>query len=504
MTPYAPYPLNLLRNWTHRGRWWIRLASSILLLPLFGYFAFTRLTAHPVEPVASPDFDLGVTAPAPEVDRTAHLVTALNGLPGLPTLMPPTTSPTGFKWVWKTGPGTGGGPPAATSLGIESALEGTWDPQRRLNLREAVTYFSTPTVAASLDEIASLITEPFCLTDKFMSGASSLAQLRQLAKMLTARARYHLEDGRYPAAARDIEAVLAMSGEIENDGTLIRVLVGMACRALPSSEVRLWAMEGKLQPEQCADLMNIFARRAFTVEQAWHAALTGEIAWALRRVDNFYTRDPRGNGHVVVYSGPAERMAENLFYLGNLFSPLFDDRRTAEAAVMARHDALMKVPELPAQEVQREAGALAELPLRPTDIAVRDDFASMRRMYELCLRCQVNSADTLASLALYRFRHRHGAYPDRLDQLVPDLLPELPADPFSGQPLCYRKTDDGGFLLYSVGENGVDDGGDMKRYTTQSGQYREPLDLGYSTPRGEPTAEWVLIPAATQTGAAQP
>jgi hypothetical protein len=35
----------------------------------------------------------------------------------------------------------------------------------------------------------------------------------------------------------------------------------------------------------------------------------------------------------------------------------------------------------------------------------------------------------------------------------------LPLDPVDGQPLRYRRNSDGTYLLYSIGENGVDDGG---------------------------------------------
>ena len=33
-------------------------------------------------------------------------------------------------------------------------------------------------------------------------------------------------------------------------------------------------------------------------------------------------------------------------------------------------------------------------------------------------------------------------------------------DPFSGEPLKLKRTDDG-WIIYSVGDNGVDDGGDL-------------------------------------------
>ena len=61
--------------------------------------------------------------------------------------------------------------------------------------------------------------------------------------------------------------------------------------------------------------------------------------------------------------------------------------------------------------------------------------------------------------ALERYRLAHGKYPETLDTLVPQFIEQLPHDLIGGQPLHYRRTDDGSFLLYSVGWNEKDDGG---------------------------------------------
>jgi hypothetical protein len=52
----------------------------------------------------------------------------------------------------------------------------------------------------------------------------------------------------------------------------------------------------------------------------------------------------------------------------------------------------------------------------------------------------------------------HGQPPATLDELVPRYLKTLPSDPFSGKPLIYRPQGTN-WLLYSVGPDGVDDGG---------------------------------------------
>lgn len=56
----------------------------------------------------------------------------------------------------------------------------------------------------------------------------------------------------------------------------------------------------------------------------------------------------------------------------------------------------------------------------------------------------LNAAET--SVALRRYRLDHGSYPDALAQLVPQYLPWVPIDPFSGHPPEYAKQA-GGFEL---------------------------------------------------------
>ena len=67
---------------------------------------------------------------------------------------------------------------------------------------------------------------------------------------------------------------------------------------------------------------------------------------------------------------------------------------------------------------------------------------------------------TLAAIALKRYQLRHGNLPPSLAAMVPKLLPAVPYDYMSAKPLGYRVKPDGTYVLYSVGEDGKDDGGD--------------------------------------------
>jgi hypothetical protein len=66
--------------------------------------------------------------------------------------------------------------------------------------------------------------------------------------------------------------------------------------------------------------------------------------------------------------------------------------------------------------------------------------------------------NVLLAFALAWYHADHDRYPKELAELSPNYLAEVPQDIFSGKPLIYRPTKDG-YLLYSVGPNGQDDGG---------------------------------------------
>jgi hypothetical protein len=86
----------------------------------------------------------------------------------------------------------------------------------------------------------------------------------------------------------------------------------------------------------------------------------------------------------------------------------------------------------------------------------------------------------ITAIALGRYRARHGSYPATLQDLVPDLLPSPPTDFMDGKPLRYRLTGDGHFVLYSVGLDCVDNGGQMQRPGRRRGSFDYPSRFGFS------------------------
>jgi hypothetical protein len=104
---------------------------------------------------------------------------------------------------------------------------------------------------------------------------------------------------------------------------------------------------------------------------------------------------------------------------------------------------------------------LAALHLTPTYNSGSDPFDANPVQYLLLKAATRETCQnmTVTAIALKRYELRHHQLPATLADLTPDLLIAIPTDCMDGHPLRYRPNPDGTYLLYSVGLNGVDDGG---------------------------------------------
>jgi hypothetical protein len=94
----------------------------------------------------------------------------------------------------------------------------------------------------------------------------------------------------------------------------------------------------------------------------------------------------------------------------------------------------------------------------------------------------------LVGIALEIFRREHGRYPDTLDVLVLQLLPAVPADRITGEPVRYRLNNNRP-LVYSVGADRNDDGGRPTARPRAAANWD-------AKPDPMPDGDWILYPAA--------
>jgi hypothetical protein len=78
----------------------------------------------------------------------------------------------------------------------------------------------------------------------------------------------------------------------------------------------------------------------------------------------------------------------------------------------------------------------------------------------------------IVALGIERYRLAKGSLPKVLDDLVPRYIDEVPIDPFDGKPVRYKLTEPG-YIVYSIGEDGTDEGGLEKGEVAQRG---DPYD----------------------------
>ncbi len=95
-----------------------------------------------------------------------------------------------------------------------------------------------------------------------------------------------------------------------------------------------------------------------------------------------------------------------------------------------------------------------------------------RFFFRICLTALVLFALLVISFVVWRVNLAHdvdaklqairaAGLPENLNELVPQFLPTVLADPFDGQPLRYHRLAKG-YVIYSVGQDGHDDGGREK------------------------------------------
>jgi hypothetical protein len=91
---------------------------------------------------------------------------------------------------------------------------------------------------------------------------------------------------------------------------------------------------------------------------------------------------------------------------------------------------------------------------------------SLGRTPEIHYRAQISDEALVATIAILRYRHDKGQWPENLQRLVAEgYMRSIPMDPFSGNGLVYKPTKET-FLLYSFGADFDDDGGTPSKWGT--------------------------------------
>jgi hypothetical protein len=129
------------------------------------------------------------------------------------------------------------------------------------------------------------------------------------------------------------------------------------------------------------------------------------------------------------------------------------------AALLRWNSRAVEIAKLPVQE---QSAALLELHAsgKSLPLLTRHIAMAICKMGEAWIHSQAELRCAITLLAVERYRQDHGRWPTALSELVPEYLQAVPRDPRDGAPVRFRRFADG-VMIYSVGADGEDNGGDL-------------------------------------------
>jgi hypothetical protein len=180
--------------------------------------------------------------------------------------------------------------------------------------------------------------------------------------------------------------------------------------------------------------------------------------------------------------------------------------RSANAALVCSRLILTSGAFLPALHgLDEEATRLEQLdPAAKSSSGIYRYAADMfRRYFERMAAAEAARELVITAIALKRYHLQRSSYPENLNALVPAFLRAVPKDPWDGKSLRYRTLPEGGFVLYSVGKDGEDNGGDATPDHTGNPAAFDFVGKDFLWPRLATPAEVEQYRAKTNRGAAK-
>ncbi len=361
----------------------------------------------------------------------------------------------------------------AFKLPTSSSFYGGWHEGHVEDLDAWRTWFTNTDLLAALskyDPILRQISEaserPYCrfpvrYEDTYAALLPHLSPLRNFARIYHLRALTELSAGQTDAALDDVQMCLRLADKIKDEPLLISFLVKVAminlatqpvweglgahrwndhhlsalqasfeninqfgsfAKALRGERILEYLMMRELieKPAERAGLFKLFVENQPAAPLLFRAAPAGWIYQNQLRLDRFY----------------AETMLPTMDFEHQRVSP-----KAASVAALQFENKIMR------PGPYNFLGGL----LMPAISATTSRAAwSQTTVQEVVVAC-----------ALERYRLEYGQLPDTLDALVPEFLARVPLDVIDGQPLRYRRISGDQFVLYSIGWNETDDGGQI-------------------------------------------
>ncbi len=307
-----------------------------------------------------------------------------------------------------------------------------------------------------------------------MALIPTVQKYREIASLLTLRVNWNLGAGKFDDACADALAIHRLGRLAARGGSFIELLIGIALDGLAHAADAVIFEHGRPTAKQAL---------AYQAELMKLAPITGP-ADRLALYERFFFLDavqhsikdgtaiPAGG---VIEGVTAEEILravdwEAVFRKGNGFydrieTALNKPTRIERLAISKALDADLDWLRAKAKNAKIDpTNPPAKIRAEITEILAAMYLDLLMPAYGKIAYAsdraeQINRNGIVAAGLAAHFADRK-KYPGALADLVPKYLARVPVDVFGGQPVIYKKTDTG-YLLYSVGANGIDDGGQL-------------------------------------------
>ncbi len=295
-----------------------------------------------------------------------------------------------------------------------------------------------------------------------------LAKIKGIAQFLSLRANAELANGQSDAALEDVQLGFRLNQAVRDEPTLIAQLVGIAAMHINLgvlwegladhrwSEPQLAAIESELAQ---VDLLTAYQtgmsmERYFSiwcvdlVERTRDMAALTEVAPPPDEV-GLGSRMLAAGGKILFRLVPTGWFNQNKLSLNRLhveyIRPLVDPEKQLVRPA----------------NYHRASEPINSWQPNPYDLFTGMLLPALEKVAKKSAIAQTYVNLAHIACALERYRLANGSYPDSLNQLTTQFISTLPHDVINGDPLKYRRNADGSFILYSVGWNETDDGGEV-------------------------------------------
>ncbi len=288
-----------------------------------------------------------------------------------------------------------------------------------------------------------------------------LSVFKRCAQILKLRAIAELQNGQSDKALEDVKLAVELTEKIRSEPFLISHLVRIAMLQLTLQVIYEGLANHQWSDAQLAELDSELAKLDFLAD--YETSMRGEQAASISALEFLrHTRDLFSFSEAGGKPTPEWKrilshltMPSGFFYQNELTIARMHEQYTLP---MVAADKQVVSPTL-VHNLQSESNQELSHHAWPYKIFAKMLLPAFDAAVKKFAYAQSSTDLTRVAIALERYRLAHGEFPESLDALAPQFMGKIPHDIISGEPLKYRRTDDGQFVLYSVGWNERDEGG---------------------------------------------